>query len=427
MKVLSAFQADQERQARLAAQRTSQATEAAASAGQQYQTAAAAPPPQLDPLSASLPLLLGNISSIIGGDQRAPERAQMGIAEQRRSLMQARTDNLIALKDNFDKKARAAEAAGDNEAATKARMQIETLSKTLDVLHQQEQHTQATELEGKRQQGAQDLEKLRQKGDIELEQLRGRNARQTAAAKAQIDQADYFDTLTKTTRAGNKFLDLTNVPTPKDKKAAMQYAKDNGLTAVDKNESTQLKTAEEVYAGLDRVEGMLSSVLPHQTGHKVRDFLTRQARGATNAASRIAQSNSTPAAFASTMPLAIRSLQAVAAGPGSGFRLNQAEINMIQRRWPQLNDNIETAQAKLQWERWFLQNKEDSYFKRDWRPAPEPTVPGQPKTNLLSNPAKAIGPKRREDGKVYVRRKSDGRTGWISPSDPDFKLFEAVQ
>jgi len=181
--VLSAFQAEQERQARLAAQRTSQATEAAASAGQQYQTAAAAPPPQLDPLSASLPLLLGNISSIIGGDQRAPERAQMGIAEQRRSLMQARTDNLIALKDNFDKKARAAESAGDMEAAIQARSKVETLAKTLDVLQQQEQHKQATELEGKRQQGAQDLEKLRQKGDIELEQLRGRNALSAQNAK----------------------------------------------------------------------------------------------------------------------------------------------------------------------------------------------------------------------------------------------------
>jgi hypothetical protein len=348
MKVLSAFQADQERQARLAAQRTSQATEAAASAGQQYQTAAAAPPPQLDPLSASLPLLLGNISSIIGGDQAAPQRAQMGIAEQRRSLMQARTDNLIALKDNFDKKARAAEAAGDNEAATKARMQIETLSKTLDVLHQQEQHKQATDLEGKRQQGAKELEGLRQKGDIAAIRVRGEEQRKTdaaqAAAQANIDLADYIQVRTLPDGTKVPLADITGIPDKKRQGAVDAAARQSGVKVLSKAGAESLPLLDSVRSDMQYITENTIPLLP---SGKV---LNRMKGAGVN---RIEAMLQTPgkgaqlAAYPATRTAAIKTIQALAS-LGHGLRINQAEIKAAQEfDYPRITDSQETALEKF--------------------------------------------------------------------------------
>lgn len=372
------WKAEQDRLAEEAAlaEKTRQTSAAAASAASQYQSAAAAPTPQLDPLSALITTLAGNVGSVVANDRSFADRAHEDLKNQRAELMLARTQNLNALKSAYDQKAALAEKAGDLETTLTSRGKSEQLAKALQVMLQNQTQDFQRERDAAHQAGAMDLERLKQQGD-----------ERTAKAKAAADSAGYFDTLVTTTRAGNKFLDLTNVPTPKQKAQAMQYAKETGVTALNKNDVAQLRTADEVNAGLDQVESMLGSVLPHQSGNSVRDFLTRQARGAANAGQAIAQSNSIPAAFGSTMPLAIRSLQAVAAGPGSGFRLNQAEINMINRRWPRLNDNIETAKAKLLWERWFLRNKENSYFSRDWGVEPEPDVPGQAKTGLIGGGA----------------------------------------
>jgi hypothetical protein len=151
-----------------------------------------------------------------------------------------------------------------------------------------------------------------------------------------------------------------------------------------------------VYQGLDQVDSVLAKLLPAQTGNPAMDFLNRQMAGAKNFGAALTQSGSDAAAFGSTLPLAIRGLQAVAAGPGSGFRLNQTEINAIRQRWPKLNDNIETARRKLEWERWFLRNKENAIVNKDWTKGdlePEPDYPDLPATGLSmrTGPGKAGG------------------------------------
>jgi hypothetical protein len=395
-------------------QTTTAATQEAKSAGQDYLNAAQAPAPEPDALAKFVPSLLGNIASTISQDPSYRQQAQNDIAEKRQDLRQKRADNLLALKSMWDDKARLASQAGDREAEINARMKSEQLSKTVDTM-----------LENQREAHGLALEKLRQEGDIATEKLRGANALEVAKVRANQESTDSqdaaFGNATYTTRAGNKFLDLTNFKTGKPHDLAVQYAAKNGMTPLDPNASTQMRTIDEVQNGLDQVESVLGRVLPHQTGHVVRDFLTRQAVGAKNAVQAASQAGSEQAAFGSTYPLAIRSLQAVAAGPGSGFRLNQSEINLIQQRWPRLNDNIETARNKLLWERWFLKNKENSYFKRDWRVDPEPSAKGLPATGILSGGTQ--GPAR-----VKVKRKSDGRTGYINADDPDLKsgLFVRV-
>jgi len=377
--ILTLSQALNQRAQEVAQQRTAQATQEASQAGQQYQQAAQAPVQTPDALAQMLPLLTGNIASVIAQDPNFAKRGAQDVAQQRADLAQKRADNLMALKDNYDKKALLAAHLGDNETEMDMRQRSEQLSKTLEVL-----------LQGQHERAATDLENLRQKGRMAEVAAQGRNALDVANVRAGQDATDAeenaFSKALYTTRQGNTFLDMTNFKTGKPHDLAVQYAAGKNATPLDPNASTQMRTIDEVQNGLDQVERTLGTVLPHQTGKTVRDFLTRQAAGMKNAAQAAAQSNSDAAAFASTYPLAIRSLQAVAAGPGSGFRLNQSEINLIQQRWPRLNDNIETAKAKLQWERWFLQNKENTYFKRDWRVQPEPAAPnlGLPATGILS-------------------------------------------
>lgn len=59
------------------------------------------------------------------------------------------------------------------------------------------------------------------------------------------------------------------------------------------------------------------------------------------------QLNPTVASFNAYRTLAVNSIQALAGGSGSGFRLNQAEINTAQANLPTITDNLQTAQAKL--------------------------------------------------------------------------------
>lgn len=121
------------RQAQAASQGSQEATSA-------YQQAAAEPAPQLNPADIFLPTLVGNIASILGGNPDYRQSAQEGIKQKRSELLQARAQNLQALRDTATQKAELAQRAGDLEAQAKAHGDVERLNKTLDViLKQQEQ------------------------------------------------------------------------------------------------------------------------------------------------------------------------------------------------------------------------------------------------------------------------------------------------
>jgi hypothetical protein len=59
------------------------------------------------------------------------------------------------------------------------------------------------------------------------------------------------------------------------------------------------------------------------------------------------QSDPNIAAFGTFRDTAINSIQALAGGSGSGFRLNQAEINTAVSNLPTISDNKETAEKKI--------------------------------------------------------------------------------
>jgi hypothetical protein len=173
MGVLTQMEAERVSQAQQMAQRTRQAQESAGQAGQAYQEAAGAPPPQVAPGEEFLNTLTGGIASTLQGNQGAAQRANQRTRDTRSALMQARADNLQALRDQWKNKADLAEKVGDIEESINARSKYEQLSKTFDQL----QKTQGFAVQEAR-------DRAERAHDIEMEKLRARNAQSLAKTKA---------------------------------------------------------------------------------------------------------------------------------------------------------------------------------------------------------------------------------------------------
>jgi hypothetical protein len=375
--VLTAMQAQAAQQQADLAQHTAQASQQAQVAGSQYQSAVAAPTPELDPLAVALPTLFGGIASVLQGSQAPTERAQTSIRDSRAALLKARADNLAALHDVWQQKAEAAQKAGDLEAEAAARSKQETIAKTFELVNSNADRTQKKETATMEEQGRMAREAMGNAAAIEVAKI-------NAAAKGESGvtaQLDYFDSLTRTTRNGNTFLDLTNVPNnPKVRNAALSYAKSKNMMALNINDSSRMVAMENSYENMDAITQAIKGFLP-------RTGASRLLLGPGNTFGRIFQTNPALGSFGNTKLAAIQGIQALAAGFGSGFRLTNAEVQIAVDNWPKITDDLPTALAKLQWERSWMEHKERALLSRDWRAFRQPTAtPWTPTTQPLATP-----------------------------------------
>ena len=396
----SLMEAAQKAQQDELARKTAEASAASQTAGQAYQTAAAAPPPQVDPLSQFVPTLLGHIASVIGQDKGYTQRAEAKVGDDRKALMDARLQNLAALRANSDRKASALEQAGHDEEAGKARMQTEKFDKLFLTLRDREAHRNR-------------LDEIKATGTEQrsLETLRGKNDTTAAEAKTKADTAGYFDNEVKDAPGGGAYLDMTNIPNSyKIKDQALQYAKEKGLKVFDKDTATKMKAIDEVLRGIDQVSESMSSFLTPTMG------LSNARTAAKNLGQAFLHSNVEIGSFGVSKELAIRTLSTLVSGAGSGVRITQPEVNMVNQNWPKLTDPLPIAQGKMAWQKRFLMNKVDVALgkpaKPDIRIGAYTNLPGGAQVNA--------------DGEVKVVRKSDGMSGWIMPNDTDMKLYKVV-
>ena len=398
--LMTLMEAAQKQQQDELAKRTAEAAAASQQAGQAYQSAAAAPPPQVDPLSQFVPTLLGHIASVIGQDKSYTQRAQQNIGDERKALMDARLQNLAALRDNFSRKAAALEQAGHDEESAKARMQTEKFDKLYLTLRDQEAHR--NRLDEIKAQG------VEQRG---LEALRGKNDLATADAKTKADAVGYFDNEVKDAPGGGSYLDMTNIPNNyRIKSQALEYAKQNGLKVLDKDSSTKMKSIDEVLRGVNQVTESMKGFLTPTMG------LSNSATAGRNMLKEFLKSDVDINSFKVTRELAIRTLSTLVSGAGSGVRITQPEVNMVNQNWPALTDPLPVAQGKMAWQRRFLMNKVDVAMGR----------PTKPDISIKSYNNLPSGAQVNENGEVKVIRKSDGMSGWIMPNDPDLKLYKVV-
>jgi hypothetical protein len=347
----------------------SEAAAASTAAGAQYQQAAAAPTPQVDPLSQMLQTITGSIGSTLTKDPGYMNRAHASLTQQHNDLMTARIQNLQALKDGWDVKASAAEAAGNLEDTITARTTSEKLAKV-----------QADLLETQREQAAHTEGRLKASDELANIAAQGRNsanvARINASARAGGGAADevamnaVYKQNSFTSPGGEQLLDLTPFK-GKEQAAAMVWAAQNGARAIPGPEAERLKSAKEVLLDMDNIMSAAKIILPTVKGMNWgQAWKTKTLAGVANSLNAAA-GRGPAASFGNAQIVGIRNIQALAAGAGSGFRLNVQEVNMMKQNWPKANDSIEQATDKLAWEKSFLLNKENAYLGKPPVPMPE--------------------------------------------------------
>ena len=371
--VMSQMQAAFDEMQKSAAKHTSEAADAAAQAGRQYQTAAAAPPADVSPMESLVNSSLGNLASVISGEKGYSARAREDTQNQRRTLMQARMDNLAALKSNYEKKAAALEAAGHDEEALKTRLSIEKVSKQYDMMSKEQGQTFAKD----QLKAAHDnrMAEITATGEQNRRTLRDKPA---PAPKVPAGQESYdISKMVRTTQSGKRFVDLSEL-TGNAKNSAIKAAHDQGLPALGGDNIRAVKDIDRARRDLSGLENDVLKLVP-------RDPQGRLMGAAGRTIEELAQTNPNRAAYKSWRDAAIPTLRALVAGPG--LRMSTEQLKLMLDNLPNKNDTWDTASSKLAIIRQMLDNAEAPNLDADWSGGASPQVsPGAPPSKYKRRP-----------------------------------------
>jgi len=356
-------QADLEQQQAALHGQVQQAAEASNQATQQYQQAASAPP---GPSPTNFyDQLLGNTASVLSGNQNYQQQAQNRLQQHIQEIDKGRMANLMALKDQAEQKAQAAEKLGNAEVAAKSRMSVEQYNSKMKLIAQgwkqaQDEKNldtkgqQASDLENQRQGGRMDLEKLRQQGRESLAQFR-----ESLSVDVSPADAAKFEANSITTWNGRRVVDI-DLFTGKAKERIAQWAAENGAVMA---KHDQMKVLQDIQGARANTDKIIQSIGPKLSKSAAERFTT----GLANRFSRIFQTTPELGGYQTWRGSAIRALRA-AAGSG-GLRLNQAEINLaVKNDIPDEMDTYDTAMQKLSNLTDMLDSAEDPLTTSDWRP-----------------------------------------------------------
>lgn len=366
--LLSQQEAQRAQQEAELAQRTQQATQASQAATQAYQGAAAAPVPEPSALEQFIPTLLGNTASVLTQDPSFRQHGQEEVRTQRKNLLQTRMDNLTALRDNYSKAAEASERAGDLETSLKHRTRMEMLDKTRQQLNTDRARDDAISEGEKDRQNRLSIEGLRRKDE--------------GAKEARQDKKSHDQNLN---------------------------------TLVDNmRQDPDIKLFGEVRDGFERVKigagrkGAIGDLSLLYGYIKILD-----------PGSVVREGEYANAANTAGIPENIRRLYNKAI---DGSKLTQGQ-----------RDEFVATSRQLYQAKQKNKDKAQSYWRRQAKSVgvdPELLIRDLNTEDAVAPVATADVPSApaapRADGKVHVRRKSDGRTGWLLPNDPDIKLFERI-
>jgi len=329
-----------------AQQRTARATQEAAQAGQQYQQAAAAPVQTPDALASMLPLLTGNIASVIAQDPSFAKRGAEEVGQRRADLARTRADNLLALKDNYDKKALLAAHLGDNETEMDMRQRSEQLSKTLEVLLQGEHEKSAKENIG--------LQHRNRMAEIEAQGKNALATKQTPPAKAPEAPID-ISNMIRTTASGRKYVDLAGMTgeTANKIRLAANAAK---LPVPDAAASAGLSDIGRARLDLDGLKKGALALVPRDPQGRILGAFNRQI-------SKLSQTDPARAAFRAWSDTAIPILRATAGS--KNLRITQEQVRLILSNLPKESDTWATVEKKVAIVQTLLDNAEKSLLVRD--------------------------------------------------------------
>jgi hypothetical protein len=407
--VLSMLKREQQAESEALSQRTAQATQTAQAAGQQYQDAAAAPPQDVGLVDQFVPTLLGNVASVIARDPSYRENARSNLRQQRQTLMQARLANLSALREDFVRAADSAQRAGDLEATIKARSNVERMSKLHDQLLLQQRQQHDVEMQGREQAGREKVEGLRSASELANIRATADEARKTlgvrlgggaeGAGGAPSLAVENWAKMLETGQAN-----IQNVPQSVRTAVVNQLASTGSTILPTKVRQTinDLGAAESV---LDTMEGLVAAVNTGGSG------ASRFKAGAKSAVKGFLQTDVDDATYGTTMR---GFLATIARSTGEKGVLTDRDSERARRLLPVRTDSKAVADKKIALIRQYIRGQKTRTVTNFTTPA-----------SMITSPWLTATLEQREDGKVFARRKTDGREGWIKYdlSDPDMKLF----
>jgi len=350
--ILSLSEALNQRAMAEAQRRTAQATQEASQAGQAFQQAAAAPVQTPDALASMLPLLTGNIASVIAQDPSFAKRGAEEVGKRREDLARTRADNLVALKDNYDKKALLAAHLGDNETEMDMRQRSEQLSKTLEVLLQGEHERSAKENIGLQHQNR--MAEIAAQGAQERTTQKEKPAPRVPLEDQPVD----FNKFVKTSYGGRKYLVPGDMTGNVANKLRIQAAA-AGIPVPDKASVAGVTDVGRAQLDLDKLEKDVLSLVP-------RDPQGRILGAANRKISQLAQTDPARAAFRVWADAAIPVLRATAGS--KNLRITQEQVRLAISNLPTANDTWSTVEKKLAVLRTLLGNAESSLLDTNLSP-----------------------------------------------------------
>lgn len=140
--------------------------------------------------------------------------------------------------------------------------------------------------------------------------------------------------------SGGQYINANKVPAGQQQ-IIQNQATQAGIPYLTGDEANKMQNIQVTQANMQQLSQVSSQILGS-------GLYGRTIGAAWNNIASSLQLNPTVSSFNAYRTLAVNSIQALAGGSGSGFRLNQAEINTAQSNLPTINDNLQTAQAKMQ-------------------------------------------------------------------------------
>lgn len=141
------------------------------------------------------------------------------------------------------------------------------------------------------------------------------------------------------TASGGAIINEDKVPA-NQQAIIQQLAAQNGVPYLKSGDLDKYQSILVTQENLKNMQVVSDRILSSGLGGRTVGALWNQISGAL-------QLNPDVASFKAWRDTAVNTIQALAGGQGSGFRLNQAEINLAANNLPTITDNLETAKAKM--------------------------------------------------------------------------------
>lgn len=194
--------------------------------------------------------------------------------------------------------------------------------------------------------------------------------------QAQVPQS-VSQYVTNDSTNGIQYINANKVPT-NQQNFIQQQAAQYGIPYLTSDDITKFQNISVTQQNLNQLSNVIPQILSSGIAGRIQGLTVNQIENLT-------ETNPLISSFANYRDTALNTIQALAGGSGSGFRLNQAEIDVATSNLPEITDNSETAQAKLAVLNSFLSKWSNELLTGNPADTSGTTLPGNSSSSAASN------------------------------------------